>query len=129
LVAISAGDPSPIRLQEAYDFGDMSQRLILVCPIAGGLMADDSTVASLQEIRDLQKKHTELLQAFVEGQQQGLTNQKQARANQQQVAETKTGVGPVDSVLGIRAGWSIPVATLGFHSHCFQPIQNLILGH
>jgi hypothetical protein len=37
-------------------------------------MTDDSTVALLQEIRDLQKKHTELLQAFVEGQQQGLTN-------------------------------------------------------
>jgi len=33
-------------------------------------MADDSTVALLQEIRDLQKEHTELLQAFVEGQQQ-----------------------------------------------------------
>jgi hypothetical protein len=98
-------------------------------------MADDSTVALLQEIRDLQKTHTELVQAFVEGQQQGLTNQKQALANQQQVAEkTKAGVGPVDPALGIRAGWSIPVATFGIHSHCFQPIQKphlgpLILGH
>jgi hypothetical protein len=65
----------------------MSRRLILVCHVTRGDMADDSTVALLQEIRDLQKKHTELLQAFVEGQQQGLKNQQQSLAVQQQVVE------------------------------------------
>ena len=63
-------------------------------------MADDSTVALLQEIRDLQKKHTELLQAFVEGQQQGLTNQKQALANQQQVAERQNWRWPGRLIFG-----------------------------
>jgi hypothetical protein len=92
-------------------------------------MADDSTVALWQEIRDLQKKHTELLQAFVEGQQQGLTKSK-ASSGQSATGsgKTKTGVGPVDSALGIRAGWSIPVAAFGIHSHCFQPIQKPHLG-
>ena len=50
-------------------------------------MADDSTVALLQEIRNLQKRQTELLQTFVAGQQQGLANQQQSLAVQQQVVE------------------------------------------
>jgi hypothetical protein len=41
-------------------------------------MADDSTMALLQEIRDLQKQQTKLLQVFVEGQQLGLKNQQQS---------------------------------------------------
>ncbi len=50
-------------------------------------MADVSNETLLREIRDLQIKQIELLQAFVDGQQQGLTNQKQSLAVQQQVVE------------------------------------------
>jgi hypothetical protein len=50
-------------------------------------MADDSTMALLQEIRDLQKQQTKLLQVFVEGQQLGLKNQQQSLSVQQLAVE------------------------------------------
>ena len=56
-------------------------------------MADDFTVGLLQEIRDQQKKHTELLQSFIEGQQQGLANQQQSLAVQQMVVEKQKAAG------------------------------------
>jgi len=92
-------------------------------------MADDSTVALLQEIRDLQKKHAELLQGLRRGPTARFDKSK-ASSGQSATGggTTKAGVGPVDSALGIRAGWSIPVATFGIHSHCFQPIQKPPLG-
>jgi hypothetical protein len=55
-------------------------------------MADDSTAAVLREILDLQKKHLELMQTFVAGQQQGLANQSQSLAVQQQVVERQKQV-------------------------------------
>ena len=93
-------------------------------------MADDSTVALLQEIRDLQKKHTELLQAFVEGQQQGLTNQKQALANQQQVAERQKLVLARSTQLWVfvLAGVFL-LLLLAFTPMVFNLFKNLILGH
>ena len=84
-------------------------------------MADDSTVALLQEIRDLQKKHTELLQAFVEGQQQGLTNQKQALANQQQVAERqKLGLARSTQLWVFVLAGVFLLLFFGIHSHLFS---------
>jgi hypothetical protein len=47
-------------------------------------MADETTVALLQEIRDLQKQELECLRASVANQQQSLTNQQQSLANQKQ---------------------------------------------
>src|ERR1700694_4376635 len=92
-------------------------------------MADDSTVALLQEIRDLQKKHTELLTGLRRGPTARFDKSK-ASSGQSATGsgKTKTGVGPVDSALDIRAGWSIPVATFGIHSHGFPPIQKPHLG-
>lgn len=87
-------------------------------------------MALLQEIRDLQKKHTELLQAFVEGQQQGLTNQKQALANQQQGAEKQKLVLARSTQLWIfvLAGVFL-LLLLAFTPMVFHLFKNLILGH
>lgn len=46
-------------------------------------MADDATLALLQEIRDLQKQQLEHLRASVANQQQSLANQQQSLAAQQ----------------------------------------------
>ncbi len=50
-------------------------------------MADDQTLALLQEIRDLQKQQLEVLRTSVANQQQSLTNQQQSLSVQQQVVE------------------------------------------
>jgi hypothetical protein len=50
-------------------------------------MADDATLALLQEIRDLQKQQLEHLHVSVANQQQSLANQQQSLAVQQQVVE------------------------------------------
>jgi hypothetical protein len=50
-------------------------------------MADDQTLALLQEIRDFQKQQLEILRTSVVNQQQSLTNQQQSLALQQQVVE------------------------------------------
>src|SRR3984893_2975393 len=129
LVAISTGGPSPIRLQEAYNFGDISQRLILVCPIAKGAYGrrfDSGVIAG-------NSRPAEQTYGTPSGLRRGPTARfDKSKASSGQSAtgsgKTKTGVGPVDSALGIRAGWSIPVATFGIHSHGFPPIQKPHLG-
>lgn len=50
-------------------------------------MADDQTLALLQEIRDLQKQQLEVLLTSVANQQQSLANQQQSLTVQQQVVE------------------------------------------
>ncbi len=50
-------------------------------------MADNATLALLQEIRDLQKQELECLRSSVANQHQSLTNQQQSLAVQQQVIE------------------------------------------
>ena len=50
-------------------------------------MADDATLALLQEIRDLQKQQLEHLRTSVANQQQSLANQQQSLSVQQQVVE------------------------------------------
>jgi len=50
-------------------------------------MADDQTLAILQEIRDLQRQQLEVLRTSVANQQQSLTNQQQSLTVQQQVVE------------------------------------------
>jgi len=52
-----------------------------------GTMADDATFALLQEIRDLEKQHLELLRTSVANQQQSLANQQQSLTVQQGVVE------------------------------------------
>jgi len=50
-------------------------------------MADDATIALLEEVRDLQKLQLEHLRASLVNQQQSLANQQQSLAVQQQVVE------------------------------------------
>ena len=50
-------------------------------------MADDQTLALLQEIRDLQKQQLDVLRTSVANQQQSLANQQQSLTVQQQVVE------------------------------------------
>ncbi len=50
-------------------------------------MAEDATIALLQEIRDLQKQQLEQLRTSVANQQQSLANQQQSLSVQQQVVE------------------------------------------
>ena len=66
-------------------------------------MADDATLALLQEIRDLQKQQLEHLRASVANQQQSLANQQQSLSVQQQVVERQDSHEAGEPALDLRS--------------------------
>jgi hypothetical protein len=89
-------------------------------------MADDTTLALLQEIRDLQKQQLEQLRVSVANQQQSLANQQQSLSVQQQVVERQKALSQRASSLWIFVLLGVFVL---FFLQFFPVFFRLLLGH
>jgi hypothetical protein len=89
-------------------------------------MADDATLALLQEIRDLQKQQLEHLRVSVANQQQSLANQQQSLSVQQQVVERQKTLTQRASRLWIFVLLGVFVL---FFLQFFPFFFRLLLGH
>lgn len=89
-------------------------------------MADDATLALLQEIRDLQKQQLEHLRVSVANQQQSLTNQQRSLGVQQQVVERQKTLTERASRLWI---FVLLGAFFLFFLQFFPVFFRLLLGH
>jgi hypothetical protein len=75
---------------KAYDFSDVASGLMMVCHVPGAIMADEATVALLQEIRDLQRQQLECLRTSLANQQQSLGVQQQVVERQKMLVTRST---------------------------------------
>src|ERR1700694_200597 len=123
----SVADPPPrgLRLRRYFPALDFS-----VSYSEGSLWPTIRQWRYCRKFATCRKNTRNSLQAFAEGQQQGLTNQKQALANQQQVAEKQKLVLARSTQLWIfvLAGVFL-LLLLAFTPMVFHLFKNLILGH